>query len=173
MENTMSEPRTQRTDSFAPASGRIGICLVAAAVAVVILATVGVTGFLAPGFLRGEEHDHLISIANARHLDDPTALLDQLSDAVQNRDTGTLKQTVCVGPSRGLLRAIIDRIGHAPSARVTQVKRLDHNDTILVELRLGRSGGSEDYLAAIRHANNDWCWMTGIGGTDSVPAAGS
>lgn len=137
-----------------PKPPRVGLAV--AAIVAVIVAITGITGFLAPGFLLSNGQDRLAGIADARHLDDPTELVDRFADAVQDRDSGALKQGMCGETQTG----IADWIGHAVSAHVTRVDRSTEEDDIRIFLQVDGLDGTTTHLADITRAvENSWCWM--------------
>ncbi|HVX47568.1 MAG TPA: hypothetical protein VHC49_27005 [Mycobacteriales bacterium] len=121
----------------------------------VIIAIAGVTGLLAPGFLLGNDQDELAGIADARYLDDPTALIDRFSAAVQDRDSGALKQGMCGGMQPG----VADWIGHAMSAHVSRVDRSPQQDGIRVFIQVDFLEGTTTHLAEITRLDGSWCWL--------------
>lgn len=145
----------------APPPRRAGVALAAAVTGIVaVLATLAITGFVAPGFFLDDSDDRGNSgvAEDVAPGDSPQALVQAVVDGINAKDKAALSALACEGASDDV-EEIVMRVDDATSARQ---KHLDvRNDrrafaSVVVETRLGTLVVQGD----LHNDNGSWCLDT-------------
>lgn len=144
-------------------------------IVVLILAGVGVTGFIAPGFFLSDDKGSgtasgtTTSTSGTKEKDNGAdAFIDKLVAAADDKNKTKLKTYKCSDATTGVANAI-KYIDDIDSAELKDTRE-ESKSEIVVELNIVVDGKDGDYSATIVKDDDEWCWQdfTGLSG-DSTP----
>jgi len=130
-----------------PKNNKTGL-LVGIAAAVVVLVTLGITGFVAPGFFLGDD--------KAEKAASPEGTARAIVDGINAHDKSALTALKC-GNAEKDIDQIIDRVADASDAalgEVTKVSETEYKVAVTVSIE-GRPGTGTGTLA---NEGGKWCW---------------
>jgi hypothetical protein len=148
-------------------------------IVVLVLAGVGVTGFLAPGFFLSDDKDNSAtpgsSTGGGKGTDDKSsgadAFIQQLVAAADGKSESKLKGFQCSDATESVTSATnaIDEIDSA------ELKDTDEkSDTKVVAiLNIVVDGDGDDYEVTVVKDGGDWCWKDISQGSDSGSSSSS
>jgi hypothetical protein len=165
-----------------PKSNATAIALVIVLVAV--LAGVGITGFVAPGFFLGDDKESGEGGtgagsrgAGAGSGSEVDQFAGELVSAANEQDKAALSGFKCADATDGV-DAAIDAIDQTDGAELSDTKEIAEDEYNLV-ISISYQGSSAPFSATVTKAENGWCWQDfaeGSGGgsgsdSDSGPPA--
>lgn len=130
-----------------PKNSKTGLIVGIAAAAVVVI-TLGVTGFIAPGFFLGDD--------KAEKAASPEGTAQAIVDGINAHDKSALTALKC-GNAEKDIDQIIDRVGDASDARlgeVTKVSETEYKAVVMVSIA-GRPSTATGTLVG---EGGGWCW---------------
>ncbi|MEV6913074.1 hypothetical protein [Amycolatopsis sp. NPDC051071] len=130
-----------------PKNGKTGL-LVGVAAAVVVLVTLGITGFVAPGFFLGDD--------KADKAAGPEATAQAIVDGINAHDKTALTALKCGNAEKDIDQAI-DQVGDVSNASLSEFTKVSETKyTVAVTLSIkGRTRTAAGTLAG---EGGKWCW---------------
>ncbi|WET80631.1 hypothetical protein P3102_05110 [Amycolatopsis sp. QT-25] len=130
-----------------PKNGKTGL-LVGIAAAAVVVTTLGITGFVAPGFFLGDD--------KAGKPSGPEGTAQAIVDGINAHDRTASTALKCMNAERDLDQ-VIDRVGEASDATLGAITKVSETKyTVAVTLSIaGRLGTATGTLAS---EDGKWCW---------------
>jgi hypothetical protein len=164
-----------------PPKSNKGPIIAVVSIVVLILAGVGVTGFVAPGFFLSDDKDSSNTSAGTTTSggDDKSsgadAFVDKLVEAADGKDENALKDMQCSNASESVEGAT-SSIDEITSAELKDTKEVSDTE-VVATLTIEVNGDADDYEATVVKDGGDWCWKdisSGTGGsTEDPPSASS
>jgi hypothetical protein len=159
-----------------PPSSNKGPIIAVVTIVVLILAGVGITGFVAPGFFLSDDKSNAgtdTKTSSSDSPDDKSAgaddFIDQLVKAADARSESKLESYQCDDATDSVKGATKD-IDEIDSAELKDTE--EKSDTkVVATLSIVVNGDDGEYEATVVKDGSDWCWQditTGGGGTDST-----
>ncbi|WP_181774218.1 flagellar basal body-associated FliL family protein [Amycolatopsis pittospori] len=130
-----------------PKNGKTGL-LVGIAAAVVVLVTLGITGFVAPGFFLGDD--------KAEKAASPEGTAQAIVAGINAHDKTALTALKC-GNAEKDIDQIIDRVGDASDAALGEVTKVSETE-YKVAVTVSIEGRPATGTGTIVDAGGNWCW---------------
>jgi hypothetical protein len=136
-------------------------------VAVLVLAGLGITGFVAPGFFLGDDKESATGI---------DGFAGTLVEAANEQDKSALGDLKCADATDKVDEAIT-LIGQTSGAELGETKEIAKDEYVVV-VNISYQGASAPFAATVVKDGNGLCWQdfapgSGPAGGDSVPGPGS
>jgi hypothetical protein len=144
-------------------------------IVVLLLAGLGITGFVAPGFFLSDKDDSAggggggSSTANAPSGAD--AVIAQLVAAADDQNKSKLKDLTC-SDAEEVVDAAIESIDETEGAELKDTEE-QGSDTVVATLSITVDGDTDDYDATVKKDGKDWCWQDISDGTGSTGGSSS
>jgi hypothetical protein len=161
-----------------PPKSNKGPIIAIVSIVVLLLAGLGITGFVAPGFFLSDKTN---SAGNNNGGDnssttDPTsgadAVITQLVAAADKKDKSALRNLTC-SDAKDIVNSAIDAIDETDSTSLKDTKK-DSSNSVIAMLTITVNGKDRGYAATIKKAGKDWCWADIVEGDGSSnPTASS
>lgn len=118
------------------------------AAGVVVLVTLGVTGFVAPGFFLGDD--------KADKAKGPEATAQAIVDGINAHDRTALTAIKCGNAEKDVEQAIerVSDVSNATLGGVTKVSETEYN----VDVTLSVEGRSRTATGTLSGETGNWCW---------------
>jgi hypothetical protein len=130
-----------------PKNGKIGLVVVIA-VAVVVLLTLGITGFVAPGFLLGDD--------KADKAAGPETTARAIIDGINAHDKTALRALKCGNADEDIDQAI-DQVDEATNATLGELAKVSETEYSVV-VKLSVEGRSRSAAGTLVGEGGQWCW---------------
>jgi hypothetical protein len=160
-----------------PPKNNKGPIIAVVSIVVLILAGVGVTGFVAPGFFLSDDKADTnasdstqtsTSSADDSGGGDAKSFIDKLVTAADDKDKSALEELQCADASQNV-KTKTDSISQIDGAELKEIT--DESDTEAVAtLDVTVGGDATEYVVTVVKDSGDWCWQEielGSGSTDS------
>jgi hypothetical protein len=149
-----------------------GPIIAVVAIVVVLLAGLGITGFVAPGFFLSDDKDKSAGGGTGGGGggggDDKGAGADEfiqkLVAAADDKDKSALKELSCSDAGEGVEGAT-NAIDEISGAELKDTKEVSDKEVTAI-LTITVDGDADDYAATVTKDGTDWCWKDIVQGTD-------
>ncbi len=130
-----------------PKNGKTGL-LVGIAAAVVVLVTLGITGFVAPGFFLGDD--------KADKAAGPEVAARAIVEGINAHDKTALTALKCGNAEKDIDQAI-DQVGDVADARLSEFTKVSETE-YTVAVTLSVDGRSRTAAGTLADEGGKWCW---------------
>jgi hypothetical protein len=162
-----------------PPSSNKGPIIAVVTIVVLILAGVGITGFVAPGFFLSDDKSNASTDTKTSSSDSPDDkssgaddFIDQLVKAADSKSESKLESYQCDDATDSVKGATKD-IDEIDSAELKDTE--EKSDTkVVATLSIVVNGDDGEYEATVVKDGSDWCWKditSGSGGSDSTESS--
>jgi hypothetical protein len=146
-----------------PPKSNKGPIIAIVSIVVLLLAGLGITGFVAPGFFLSDK-DNSADGGNDggdnSSTKDPTAGADnfikQLVAAADDQDKSGLKDLTC-SDAEDIVDSAIDSIDETDGTTLKDTTK-ESSDTVVALLSITVDGEDSEYAATVKKDGKDWCW---------------
>jgi hypothetical protein len=140
-----------------------GPIIAVVAIVVILLAGLGITGFVAPGFfLSGDKKDTADPGGGGGGGGDkgasPDDFIDKLVAAADDRDKSALRDMKC-SDADDVVDSAIDAIDDTSAAKLKDTRE-ESDDEVTVVLSITHDSEDDDYAATVVRDGKDWCWQS-------------
>jgi hypothetical protein len=161
-----------------PQKSKTGPIIAVVAVVVLLLAGLGITGFVAPGFFLSDDDKDSNTAGSADKSTEQSSdngdsgaqdFIDQLVAAADSQDSAELKGMACSDATKTVDSAI-EAIDNIDGAELRNIKD-ESADEVTFVIAISFEGKIEDDTVTIKKDGGDWCWHdidagTATGGDD-------
>lgn len=130
-----------------PKNNKTGLIVAIAAAAVVVL-TLGITGFVAPGFFLGDD--------KADKPSGPEGTARAIVDGINAHDKAALTALKCANAEQDVEQAI-DRVADVSNATLGEITKVSET-TYTVAVTLSVGGRSRTAAGTLAAEGGNWCW---------------
>lgn len=159
-----------------PPKSNKGPIIAVVSIVVLLLAGLGITGFVAPGFFLSDKTDSAGGGGGggSSTKESPSgadALITQLVSAADSQNKSKLKGLTC-SDATDVVDSAIDAIDETESAELKDTKE-EGSDTVIATLSITVDGDADDYDATVTKDGDDWCWKDITDGSGSTGGSSS
>ncbi|HEX6356814.1 hypothetical protein [Actinophytocola sp.] len=149
-----------------------GPIIAVVSIVVLILAGVGITGFVAPGFFLSDKGSDAAggSTTSGKKDTGAEAFIEKLVAAADDKDKSALKDLQCSDASDGVTGAT-NAIDEITSADLKEISEQSDTKAIAI-LTIKVDGETDDYETTVVKDGGKWCWQditNGAGGSSNEP----
>jgi len=136
-----------------------GPIIAVVAIAVILLAGLGITGFVAPGFFLSDDKTDTADPGGGGGDKSvgPEDFIDKLVAAADDRDKKALGNLKC-SDAKEVVDSAIDAIDDTSGVKLKDTKE-ESDDEVTVVLTITHDGEHDDYAATVVRDGEDWCWQ--------------
>ncbi|MPZ80595.1 MAG: hypothetical protein GEV28_09425 [Actinophytocola sp.] len=157
-----------------PPRKNTGMIVAIVSIVVLLLAGIGITGFVAPGFFLSDDKKNDAGGGTGGTSSSPKegsgadAFIDKLVAAADDKNAGELNDLACDDAEDGVQAAIdqIDEISGAELADTDEVSKSEVKATIDITV----DGEKGQYEATVVEDGGDWCWKDASLSGGSLPS---
>ncbi|ASR38620.1 hypothetical protein BAY61_30550 [Prauserella marina] len=136
-------------------------------VLLVALVAFGVTGFLAPGFLLGDDEDEKTPGGGGEE-GGAQAVAEQIITGLKNKDAAALNGLKCSNAGEDIDQ-VINSVSTVEDARLGEVN--ENGDTATATASITAAGQQFEVSGDLAKENGKWCWQdVAMGGVEPPPA---
>jgi hypothetical protein len=146
-------------------------------IVVLLLAGLGITGFVAPGFFLSDKNaadggnDGGDNSSTKSATAGADAFIKKLVAAADDQNKSDLKDLTC-SDATDIVDSAISSIDETESATLKDTKE-ESSDTVIATLTITVDGDEDDYEATVTKDGKDWCWQDISDNSGSDPTASS
>ncbi|MQA64093.1 MAG: hypothetical protein GEU86_22155 [Actinophytocola sp.] len=125
---------------------------------VLVLGTLGITGFVAPGFLLADDESSDESGGTGSGDNGPAAAANAMMSVLNNNDVGALQAVKCSNADRDLDQ-LASELSQITGAKVVEPPQPLNDTQASVKFSFTYGGGQQlEVLGALALEGDKWCW---------------
>ena len=139
-----------------PRRRNTGAIIAVAAIVASLVAALGITGFVAPGFLRSDQANPAASDDSTSSKDDPDAVIQNLVKAANAKNATGMRSLACADAGPNVQTAITD-IAKTDGAELADQTRVS-GQKVRAVLDISVTGTARPFEVTVVRSGDAWCW---------------